>query len=126
MFAMPDAAQLVELAAALNLRLSPKEAELYLPFVLDAMRELDTFVQSRAEEAAPPLLFPERGPGYRPSLSEDRYQAWLWKCAIGGGTADCWPARRSASRTTSAWPASRRCSPRRPWRASSPTSTRPW
>ncbi len=72
MFAMPDAARLVELAASLNLRLSPKEAELYMPFVLGAMRELDTFVQSRAEEAAPPLLFPERGPGHRPSLSEDR------------------------------------------------------
>src|SRR5271157_6649608 len=85
MFAMPDAAQLVELAASLSLRLSQQEAELYLPFILDAMRELDRFVQSRAEEAAPSLLFPERAPGYRPSLSEDRYQAWLWKCAIGGG-----------------------------------------
>jgi amidase len=84
MFAMPDAAQLVELAATLNLRLSPAEAELYLPVILDAMRELDTFVQSRAEEAAPPLLFPERGPGHRPSASEDRHLAWLWKCAIGG------------------------------------------
>ena len=64
MFAMPDAAQLVELAATLNLRLSPAEAELYVPVIHDAMRELDTFVQSRAEEAAPPLLFPERGPGH--------------------------------------------------------------
>ncbi|MEJ0020048.1 MAG: amidase family protein [Acetobacteraceae bacterium] len=82
---MPDADQLVELAATLNLRLSPKEAELYLPVILDAMRQLDTFVQSRADESAPPLLYPERGPGYRPSLTEDRYQAWLWKCAIGGG-----------------------------------------
>ena len=84
MFANPDADQLVELAAGLNLRLSHAEAELYLPFVRDAMHELDTFVQSRAEEAAPPLLFPERGRGYRPSLTEDRWQAWLWKCAIGG------------------------------------------
>ena len=84
MFAMPDAAELVELAATLNLRLNPKEAELYLPVILDAMRELDSFVQSRAEEDTPPLLFPERGPGYRPSLSEDRYQAWLWKCSFGG------------------------------------------
>ena len=66
MFANPDADQLVELAACLNLRLSHAEAELYLPFVLDAMHELDAFVQSRAEEAAPPLLFPERGRGYRP------------------------------------------------------------
>src|ERR1700750_1655089 len=84
MFANPDAAQLVELAASINLHLSHKEAELYLPFILDALRGLDAFVQSRAEEARPPLLFPERGPGHRPSLSEDRYQAWLWKCAIGG------------------------------------------
>ncbi len=84
MFAMPDAAQLVELAASLNLRLSESEAALYLPLIHDAMRDLDAFVQSRADEAAPPRLFPERGPGYRPSLSEDRYQAWLWKCDIGG------------------------------------------
>jgi amidase len=84
MFANPDVAQLVELAASINLHLSHKEAELYLPFILDALRGLDAFVQSRAEEAKPPLLFPERSPGYRPSLSEDRYQAWLWKCAIGG------------------------------------------
>jgi len=84
MFAMPDAAQLIELAAALNLRFSHQEAELYLPFIADAMRDLDAFVQSRAEQRAPPLLFPERGPGYRPSLTEDRCRAWLWKCAIGG------------------------------------------
>ena len=84
MFAMPDAAQLVELAASLNLRLSHSEAELYLPVVRDAMSDLDKFVQSRTDEPAPPRRFPERGPGYRPSLKEDRYQAWLWKCAIGG------------------------------------------
>jgi amidase len=86
MFAMPDAAQLVELAAAMNLRLSQSEAELYLPFVVDAMQQLDSFVQSRAEEATPPLLFPERSRGYRPSASEDRFLAWLWKCDIGGRT----------------------------------------
>jgi amidase len=48
------------------------------------MRDLDAFVQSRAEEASPPILFPERALGYRPSPSEDRYLSWLWKCAIGG------------------------------------------
>jgi amidase len=85
MFAMPDAAELVELAASLNFRMNEKEAEQYLPLIFDAMRDLDAFVQSRAEEATPPMLFPERGPGYRPSLSEDRYQAWLWKCGFGGG-----------------------------------------
>ncbi len=84
MFAMPDADHLVELAAALNLGLSNDEAKLYLPFVVDAMRELDAFAQSRADEGAPPMLFSERGRGHRPSLTEDRYQAWLWKCAIDG------------------------------------------
>ena len=45
MFAMPDAAELAELAASPNLRLSRKEAELYLPFILDAMRELGLEVE---------------------------------------------------------------------------------
>jgi amidase len=85
MFAMPDAAQLIKLAVSRNLRLSHSEAELYLPLINDAMRDLDKFVQSRADESAPARLFPDRGPGDRPSLAEDRYQAWLWKCAIGGG-----------------------------------------
>ncbi len=84
MFATPDAAKLIELAASLNLRLSHRDAELFLPVIVDALRELDTFVQSRADENAPPRLFPDRGPGHRPSPSEDRYQAWLWKCDIGG------------------------------------------
>ncbi len=84
MFVLPDADQLAEMAASLHFRLSRAEAEQYLPVILIAMRELDAFVQSRMEEPAPPRLCPERGPGYRPSLSEDRYQAWLWKCSIGG------------------------------------------
>jgi amidase len=84
MFTMPDADRLVELAASLHLHLSREEAELYLPVINDAMRDLDQFVQSRAEECAPTRLYPERGPGYRPSLTEDKYQAWLWKCAFGG------------------------------------------
>lgn len=84
MFALPDAAELVEMAAAMDLRLSPAEAEQYLPVIAIAMRELDAFVQSRLPEPAPPRLFPRREPGYRPSLDEDRHQAWLWKCSIGG------------------------------------------
>ncbi len=84
MYAHPDAAQLVELAHQMGLRLNPAEAEMYVPFVHDMMRELDLFVQSRTEEQAPPRLFPERAPGHRPSLNEDPFQAWLWKCSFGG------------------------------------------
>jgi hypothetical protein len=40
MFTMPDAAQLVELAAALNLRMSHGEAELYLPLINDGQSGL--------------------------------------------------------------------------------------
>jgi amidase len=84
MFATPDADQLIEMAARLNIRLSTSDAELFLPVIIDAMRGLDRFAQSRAEEQRPPLLSPMRGPGHRPSLAEDPYQAWLWKCEIGG------------------------------------------
>ena len=65
--------------------MSEKEAELYLPLIFDAVRDLDAFVQSRAEESGPPHAVSERGPGYRPSLGEGRYQAWLWKCSFGSG-----------------------------------------
>lgn len=86
MFAMPAAAELIEMAAMLNIRLSEADATLFLPVMVDAMRDMDRFVQSRDEETAPILLSPVRGPGYRPSLSEDRYLAWLWKCAIDGAS----------------------------------------
>jgi hypothetical protein len=45
MFTMPDANQLSELAAFLKLQLTKSEAELYLPVIYDAMRDLDKFVQ---------------------------------------------------------------------------------
>lgn len=85
MFAMPDEAGLVEMAKAMGFSLSLRDAAIYAPVLLDAMRQLDGFVQSRAVEPAPALLYPARAPGYRPGPEEDPYQAWLWKCDIGGG-----------------------------------------
>lgn len=84
MFAPPDTAQLIEMAAALDIRLSERDAALFLPVITDAMRDLEGFVQSRADEGAPEVLYPARAPGYRPPVAEDTFQAWLWKCAIGG------------------------------------------
>ncbi len=66
------------------------------------------YVLARAGEAAPPLLFPERGPGYRPSPTEDRHQSGSGNAPLAAGTTDCSLARRSASKTTLVWPASRR------------------
>lgn len=86
MFSLPDAAGLVDLAATLGIHLAPEEAALYGPVMRDALRDLDTFVQSRLDEGAPTVLHPERARGYRPGPEEDRYRAWLWKCSIGGGS----------------------------------------
>jgi molybdopterin molybdotransferase len=33
------------------------------------------------------MLHPAREFGYRPGVAEDPYQAWLWKCAIGGSAS---------------------------------------
>jgi amidase len=82
---MPDEAGLIEMARTMGFTLSPRDAGLYAPVIVDAMRVLDGFVQSRGAEPAPEMLHPVRGPGYRPGPAEDPYQVWLWKCAIGGG-----------------------------------------
>ena len=85
MFGMPDEDVLVEMGKTLGFDLSRRDAALFAPVIHDALRQLDGFVQSRAEEPAPPLLHKARDPGYRPGPAEDVYQAWLWKCSIGGG-----------------------------------------
>ncbi len=85
MYLMPTPQEISEIAASIGANVGEEEAEQYRPYLLDVLRLVDQFVQSRTEESPPPMLYPERGPGYRPSLSEDTYKAWLWKCAIGGG-----------------------------------------
>jgi amidase len=87
MFGMPDEKGLVAMAAALGIDLSLRDAAIYAPVIADALREMDGFVQSRLEEPAPPMLHPAREFGYRPGVAEDPYQAWLWKCAIGGSAS---------------------------------------
>jgi amidase len=84
MHLLPDADEIKAIAASLGASLGAAEAEQYRPYLIDVLRTVDAFVQSRPAEVRPPLLHPERGPGYRPTYDEDRYRAWLWKCAIGG------------------------------------------
>ena len=62
-----------------------KEAELYLPFILDAMRRTGRVRAVSPRGASAAAAISRARPRLSPSLSEDRYQAWLWKCAIGGG-----------------------------------------
>jgi amidase len=84
MFNPPNVKRIVEVAESLGFHISGAEAEIYQPVAEEQLRVFYDFVESRMEEEHPPLLFPERVHGYRPTLDEDPYRAWLWKCRIGG------------------------------------------
>jgi amidase len=84
MFAVPDVDEVVAAAEALGIHLGPDEAVLYRKYLVEHLDELDEFAQARMEENKPPVSYPAREPGYRPSATEDPYNAWLWKCRIEG------------------------------------------
>ncbi|HET7738066.1 MAG TPA: amidase family protein [Tepidiformaceae bacterium] len=84
MYRMPDAKQISAVAKAIGASVGEAEAEQYRPYLIDVLRMVDQFMQSRTMECPPPKLYPERAPGYRPRIDEDTYRAWLWKCDIGG------------------------------------------
>jgi amidase len=84
MFTPPTPTEVGDVAESLGIHLSSEDAEMYRGFITEQLEKLDSFVQSRLEESAPPMLFTERGRGYRPPPDEDRFRAWLWKCRIGG------------------------------------------
>src|SRR6266705_3594042 len=84
MYAVPDVEEVIAVAQALGIHLGPEEAVLYLKYLLEQLREFDTFVQARVEEPTPPMVSPTRTPGYRPGPDEDPLNAWMWKCQIAG------------------------------------------
>jgi amidase len=85
LFAEPTEGAVKELAEGLGIHLTHAELAAYREAATEQLRVLDAFLQTRAEELRPPLLFPERAPGSRPALEDDPHNAWLWKCSIGGG-----------------------------------------
>ena len=84
MYAVPDVDEVVAVAKELGIHLGPEEAVLYRKYLLEQLREFDTFVQARVEEAKPPMVSAARQPGYRPRPEEDPLNAWMWKCRIEG------------------------------------------
>jgi amidase len=80
----PMPSEVAEVAESLGIHLSVDDAALYREFIVEQLEKLDGFIQARLEESAPPMLFGERERGYRPLPAEDPYNAWLWKCHIGG------------------------------------------
>lgn len=87
MHLLPDAEEISATAASIGANVGEAEAEQYRPYLIDVLRTVDQFMQSRTVEDPPPMLHPERGPGYRPGLDEDAYRAWLWRCDVGGDDA---------------------------------------
>jgi amidase len=84
MYAVPDVDEVVAVARALGIHLGPEEAVLYHKYLMEQLREFDTFVQARLEEPRPPMVSAARQPGYQPSPEEDPLNAWMWKCRIAG------------------------------------------
>ncbi|MEQ4204344.1 amidase family protein [Actinopolymorpha sp. B9G3] len=84
MFAVPDLDEVVAAAKTLGIHLGPDEAVLYRKYLLQHLKSLDEFVQSRMEETPPPVTYAARGPGHRPSAEDDPLSAWMWKCEISG------------------------------------------
>ena len=90
----PDANQIAKVAESIGAHIGEEEAAQYRPYLLDLLRLVDQFMQERTVTSPPPMLFPNRGPGYRPGLDEDPYRAWLWKCDVGGGASGLLAGKR--------------------------------
>ncbi len=84
MYAVPDVEEVMAVAKTLGIHLGPEEASVYQQYLLEQLREFDTFVQARVEEPTPPMVSPARKPGYQPHPDEDPLNAWMWKCQIEG------------------------------------------
>jgi amidase len=87
MYPIPDVDEVVAVAKALGIHLGPEEAVLYQKYLMEQLREFDTFTQARVEEAKPPMASAARQPGCRPRPEEDPLNAWMWKCRIEGAAA---------------------------------------
>jgi len=96
MYAVPDVDEVVEVARSLGIHLGPDEAAVYRKHLLEHMNALDSFVQARLDEPAPPMYSTARQPGCKPSPAEDPLNAWMWKCRIAGA-ADGLLARKTVS-----------------------------
>ena len=86
MFAAPTTDQIHALARHLGLTLSPEDILVYRRALTDQLGAMEAFLNERLDESPPELRYPVRGPGERPSEESDPYNAWVWRCDIGGST----------------------------------------
>jgi amidase len=86
MFAVPSRGDIRDVALSLSIHLSAEDVDIYRRCAIEQLDMLDEFVQSRSEQLTPPMLYRRRDDGRRPGPDEDRYNPWLWKREIGGGS----------------------------------------
>src|SRR5260370_5434737 len=84
MYALPDVEEVVAVAKSLGTNRGPDEAVLYRTYLLEQLEALDTFVQARVDEPAPPMWAAARQPARLPSATEDPLNAWRFMCHIEG------------------------------------------
>jgi amidase len=84
MHARPTIEEIQQIAAHIGVDLDQAEGAVYQRFLIDMLARFDDLVQSPMAERRPPLPFPERAMGHRPTREEDPYCAWLWRCELRG------------------------------------------
>ena len=63
MYALPDVDEVVAVAKELGIHINPDEAVKYQKYLIEQIKQLDDFVQSRLEEPKPPMLSAARKAG---------------------------------------------------------------
>jgi amidase len=86
MFERPNVDDLMTTAEAIGFTLDRNEARLYQANLVRELAAFDEFLSARMDECPPPVTYPEREPGHRPTAEEDPYNAWMWKCRIEGAS----------------------------------------
>lgn len=76
-------------AAALGLDVRDEDLPLYRQAVGTQLARLEEFVHADLDESPPPVRYPKRDRGHRPSREENPYNAWLWRCRIHGAEEGC-------------------------------------
>src|SRR5688572_4988293 len=80
----PDIDEVIRVAGSFGITLSREDAVVYRRELIASLDGMEAFMRMPLEEMRPPLLYPQRAAGHRPTASEDPLRAWTWKCEVKG------------------------------------------
>ena len=84
MLRRPELDEILELAKGLGFNLTPTEARIIQPRMVEQIGAFEAFNELRIEEQRLPLKYTNRDPGYRPTEEEDPLNAFIRKCHVQG------------------------------------------